>query len=71
MEILALCNRFCTLVTEGDTDFQELSEKLDTLVGTLMLLITDFGNQSTGTQLSQLLLRLDYNGFFSSKAEVE
>lgn len=71
MEILSLCNKFCNLVSEEGSGFQELSEKLDKLVGILMLLITDFGTQSTGTQLSQLLLRLDYNRFFSSKTEIE
>ncbi|XP_075238536.1 gamma-tubulin complex component 4 isoform X2 [Lycorma delicatula] len=68
--ILDLSEAFCQLVTRSDNvnisdELETMSEKLSHCVTVLVRLITNLRDQISGVHLSKLLLRLDYNHYFS------
>ncbi|XP_052130698.1 gamma-tubulin complex component 4 isoform X2 [Frankliniella occidentalis] len=72
--LLKLCERFCSCVASwGEMDMtidQEdeltlLCRELDHLVSFLLQLLSSLRDQPCGTHLAQLLLRLDFNRWFS------
>ncbi|XP_034247180.1 gamma-tubulin complex component 4 [Thrips palmi] len=72
--LLRLCERFCNSVASwGETELsidQEdeitlLCRELDHLVSFLLQLLASLRSQPCGTHLAQLLLRLDFNRWFS------
>lgn len=72
--LLRLCERFCTCVASwGETELSvdqedeitSLCRELDHLVSFLLQLLASLRSQPCGTHLAQLLLRLDFNRWFS------
>ncbi|RZF35753.1 hypothetical protein LSTR_LSTR012051 [Laodelphax striatellus] len=67
-QILDLSEAFCQLISQSEYNVEELegmAEKLNHCINILMKLISNLRNQISGMHLSKLLLRLDYNHYFS------
>ena len=69
-ELLQSCIQYGRLVqVQGDTrgpKFEEISLKFSRQSSLLFKLLSSIKNRQIGSQLSQLLLRIDYNRYFSS-----
>lgn len=68
-DILKLCKEFCLEMSKEDISDESLKamiERLDLSVSMLMSFITLLGGKAEGLRL--LLLRLDYNRFFSLRS---
>lgn len=68
-DILKLCKEFCLEMSKediSDESLKAMNERLDLSVSMLMSFITLLGGKAEGLRL--LLLRLDYNRFFSLRS---
>lgn len=73
-ELLSICLQFCTaatLPTDGQSQPEELLHHLSTSFSRqsslLLQLLTSLRHHLTGSHLAQLLLRIDYNRYFSKQ----
>ncbi|XP_073819750.1 gamma-tubulin complex component 4 [Musca autumnalis] len=72
-EVFHICNDFCTLIDNEkseenvDENTDKLGERFATLVQQLINLLVGLKSATSTAPLSQLLLRLDYNHWFSSR----
>ncbi|KAH8402528.1 hypothetical protein KR222_002404, partial [Zaprionus bogoriensis] len=70
LEIFNLCEKFCLFDSAQSEDMEELEvfeERFNTSILELMQLLGNITNASSFGPLSQFLLRLDYNRWFSTK----
>ncbi|CAD7086154.1 unnamed protein product [Hermetia illucens] len=76
-KIFHLCDEFCnfaktahsTLTEQENTDYNLLEKEFEILIDKLLNLLIGLKAGSTSTPLSQFLLRLDYNHWFSTRKE--
>jgi gamma-tubulin complex component 4 len=74
-KVLNLCDRFCIRVCSWGSDLNEsqllelhnMAQEYENLVMYLMQLLSDLSLHPCGSHLSQLLLRLDFNRWFSKE----
>lgn len=74
-KVLDLCDRFCTSVCSWGSDLNEfqllelhnMAQEYENLVMYLLQLLSDLSLYPCGSHLSQLLLRLDFNRWFSKE----
>lgn len=72
-EVFHICNDFCAIADNDKSDetsgqnVDQLGERFSTLVQQLINLLVGLKTATSTAPLSQLLLRLDYNHWFSSK----
>jgi gamma-tubulin complex component 4 len=74
-KVLNLCDRFCINVCSWKSDLNEsqllelhnMAQEYENLVMYLMQLLSDLSLHPCGSHLSQLLLRLDFNRWFSKE----
>ena len=77
-KILNLCERFCAVASDWTGDFNDtLLKQLDEIVKEyeclsmyLLRLLTDLSVHSCGSHLAQLLLRLDFNRWFTEHTNI-
>lgn len=77
-KVLDLCGRFCTSVCMWGNDLNEpqllelhsMVQEYENLVMYLLQLLSDLSLHLCGSHLSQLLLRLDFNRWFSKERTV-
>lgn len=77
-KVLDLCEKFCTNLCMWGNDIQEshllqlqdMEQEYEALVMYLLQLLSDLSLHPCGSHLSQLLLRLDFNRWFSKERNV-
>lgn len=77
-KVLDLCERFCTSLGMWGNDINEsqllqledMVQEYENLVMYLLQLLSDLSLHPCGSHLSQLLLRLDFNRWFSKERNV-
>ncbi|XP_077298913.1 gamma-tubulin complex component 4 isoform X2 [Arctopsyche grandis] len=75
MDVIQLCDNVCSIVndpTDHNRDYliAGYSTRFDDLVGKLLKLLTALSTQPCGMHLARLLMRLDFNRWFSSTAHL-
>ena len=69
-EMLNCCSQYCKMVDlQSDSKsakFEELATNFSRQSSLLFKLLSSIKSRQTGSQLAQLLLRIDYNRYFST-----
>lgn len=66
-DLLSCCLQYCRLVqVNQDSNCEEVSMNFSRHSSLLFKLLTSIKSRQTGSQLSQLLLRIDFNRYFST-----
>lgn len=67
-DLLVCCQQYCRLVNVGEIESKKLTDlslNFSRQSSLLFKLLSSIRSRQTGTQLAQLLLRIDYNRYFS------
>ena len=65
-DLLQCCLNYCTCVQMKSKALDSIKENFSKQSSLLFVLLTSIKSRQTGSQLAQLLLRIDYNRYFST-----